>query len=175
MLTIGRQRQRTCQGVTRRALLEAGACAALGLAWPDLLRARGEGAAPPARARAVILLWLWGGPAHLDTWDMKPGIPVEYRGPFMPIPTKVPGLRVCELFPRLAGLADRFAVLRSLHTKSNDHGVAGTIGLTGSAAGAVNLGGAAQGGSVRPALGAVVAKARGGGRDGLPPFLVVGG
>jgi hypothetical protein len=105
---------------------------------------------------------------------MKPDAPLEYRGPFSPIATKVPGIRVCELFPKLAGLTDTFAIIRSMHTKSNDHGVAGTIGLTGSATGALDLGGKMQSGSARPAFGAMVAKARPN-RSELPPFMVIGG
>src|SRR5205823_9752280 len=129
------------------------------------------------RARSVILLWLWGGPSQLDTWDPKPAASLDYRGPFAAIQTRVPGVRVGELFPMTAELADQFAILRSLHTQSNDHGVAGTIGLTGSSAGSVNLGGGIAGGSVRAATGAVVAAARvrGGQRQPLPPLMVVGG
>jgi hypothetical protein len=175
MLLIGRQKARTCQGVTRRAFLQVGASSVLGLSLADLLGRDGRADTyGSGTARSVIFLWLWGGPAQLDTWDPKPNAPLEYRGPFAPIPTRVPGTRIGELFPQIAGVADQFSILRSLHTSSNDHGVAGTIGLTGSATGAVNLGGAAQGGSVRAATGAVVARVRGS-RNPLPPFLVVGG
>ena len=181
MLLIGRQRQHTCQGFTRRAFLQAGASSVLGLSAIDLLRLRGAGAPAAGPARSVLMLWLWGGPAQLDTWDPKPNAPLEFRGPFAAIPTRVPGLRVCELFPQIAKLTDRLAVVRSLHTWSNDHGVAGTIGLTGSAAGAVDLGGKGRSGAARPALGSTVARFRmaagqGGKRSsGLPPFLVIGG
>ncbi len=178
MLLLGNQRQHTCQGWTRRAFVQAGASSVLGLSWASLLRAQAQ---EPKRGavRSVLLLWLWGGPAHLDTWDPKPNAPLEYRGPFAAIQTRTPGLRFGELFPKLAKLSDRLAVLRSLHTRSNDHGVAGTIGLTGSAAGAVDLGGKSQSGSVRPAIGSVVARVRGftqpGGKPAaLPPFLVIG-
>jgi hypothetical protein len=175
MLLIGEQRQRLCRGLTRRAFLQVGASSVLGLSLADLLRLRAQaGALGGGPARSVILLWLWGGPAHLDTWDPKPNAPLEFRGPFSPIATKVPGVRVGELFPQVARLADTFAIIRSLHTASNDHGVAGTIGLTGSNAGAVDLGGKAVAGSARPATGAVVARVRGS-RSPLPPFLVVGG
>src|SRR5437660_10892458 len=146
MLFLGRQTQRTCQGVTRRAFLHAGASTVLGLSLADLLRLRAHGAAVSGPARSVLFLWLWGGPAQLDTWDPKPDAPLEFRGPFTAIPTAVPGVRVCELFPKLAAAAADFALIRSLHTASNDHGVAGTIGLTGSAAGAVDLGGKATAG-----------------------------
>src|SRR5438105_4422866 len=133
MLLVGRHRTRTCQGVTRRALLQVGASTVLGLSLAELLRSRAGGRAESAGAvRSVMLLWLWGGPAQLDTWDPKPAAPLEFRGPFGSIPTRIPGVRFCELFPQVAGLAHRLAVLRSLRTGSNDHGVAGTIGLTGS-------------------------------------------
>jgi hypothetical protein len=175
MLLLGQQRQRTCQGMGRRAFLQIGASSVLGLSLADLLRLRAQGPGPAgATARSVVLLWLWGGPAQLDTWDPKPAAPLEYRGPFTAIPTRATGVRVAELFPQVADIADHFAILRSLHTTSSDHGVAGTIGLTGSAEGGLDLGGQAQRGSARPATGAVVARARGFGTR-LPPFIVVGG
>src|SRR3954451_5827972 len=139
MLLVGRHRTRTCAGVTRRELLQVGASSVLGLSLAGALRhARADSS---GQAKSVILLWLWGGPAHLDTWDPKPDAPLEYRGPFAPIPTRVAGVRVAELFPQIADAADQFSVIRSLHTASNDHGAAGTIGLTGSGAGALDLGG----------------------------------
>jgi hypothetical protein len=174
MLMLGQMRARTCQGLTRRALLQIGASSVLGLSLADLLRLRGAGSSMNGSARSVLLLWLWGGPAHLDTWDPKPDAPLDFRGPFSSIATTVPGIRIGELFPQIAQQAHRFALVRSLYTASNDHGVAGTIGLTGSAAGAVGLDGKPQAGSARPALGSIVAKARGSASK-LPPFLVVGG
>src|SRR5438067_2212012 len=150
MLLLGRQTQRNCQSLSRRSFLQIGASTVLGLSLTDLLRLRARGTPVEGRARSVILLWLWGGPSQLDTWDPKPGAPLDYRGPFAAIPTRVPGTRIGELFPQIADVADTFSILRSLHTQSNDHGVAGTIGLTGSAAGSVNLGGQAQSGNARP-------------------------
>src|SRR5216110_2427813 len=103
MLLLGRARQRTCQGMTRRAFLQIGGSAVLGLSLADLLRLRATtGSAPHGPARAMIFLWLWGGPAQLDTWDPKPGAPLDYRGPFAPIATRVPGIRIGELFPQIA-------------------------------------------------------------------------
>jgi hypothetical protein len=171
MLFIGQQQQRTCQGLSRRAFLQVGASSVLGLSLADLPRVRGASTGP---VKSVLLLWLWGGPAHLDTWDPKPNAPIEFRGPFQPIATRTPGIRICELFPQIAGLTDHIAILRSLRTHSNDHGVAGTIGLTGSATGAVDLGGKARAGTPRPATGSVVARVRSS-RSKLPPFLVIGG
>src|SRR5580692_10069231 len=134
MLLIGQQTGRTCRGLHRRAFLQAGASSVLGLTIADLLRAREKGL-PSGKAKSVILLWLWGGPSQLDTFDPKPHAPLDYRGPFGTIPTRVTGVRFCELFPHLARLTDKISVIRTLTTASNDHGIAGTIGLTGSGAG----------------------------------------
>jgi hypothetical protein len=175
MLNLGRQCQRDCQGMSRRAFLQAGGSSLLGLSLADMLRLKATGGEPMAgTAKSVMLIWLWGGPAQLDTWDPKPNAPLEFRGPFMPIATRTPGLRITELFPKIAQVSDTFTVLRSLHTQSNDHGVAGTIGLTGSAAGGVGLDGKPLAGAARPTTGSVVARIRGGTAN-LPPFMVVGG
>jgi hypothetical protein len=175
MLNVGQHWQRVCQGMTRRAFLQAGGSSLLGLTLADLLRLKAKGGEPMAgTAKSVMLIWLWGGPAQLDTWDPKPSAPLDYRGPFMPIASRTPGLRITELFPKIAQVSDTFTVLRSLHTQSNDHGVAGTIGLTGSAAGGVGLDGKPLAGAARPTTGSVVARIRGGTAK-LPPFMVVGG
>ena len=101
--------------IQRRVFLQAGAASVLGLSFADLLRARASGqTAGPAKA--VILLWLWGGPSQLDTFDPKPNAPLEYRGAFGTIPTKVTGVRFCELFPQLAKLTDTLSVVRTLVT-----------------------------------------------------------
>lgn len=170
MLLFGKQTQRTCQTLSRRSFLQVGASSVLGLSLADRLRAASTGRS----VRSVVLLWLWGGPSHLDTFDPKPNAPLEYRGPFSTIPTKVPGLRYCELFSKLASWTDRTALIRSLHTTSNDHGVAGTIGLTGSAAGGTGLDGKPLPGTPKPATGSVVGRAKGF-KGKLPPFLVIGG
>jgi len=181
MLLVGRQTARTCQMLSRRAFLQVGASSVLGLSLADFLKHRAYGNTD-GTARSVVLLWLWGGPSQLDTWDPKPNAPIEYRGPFGTIPTRIAGVRFCELFPKIAAVTDKLAVIRSLRTTSNDHGVAGTIGLTGSAAGGVDLGGKPLPGSARPATGSVVARAviATGSRktpdaSKLPPFLVIGG
>ena len=180
MLLIGRHTQRTCQTVDRRAFLQVGAASVFGLSLADWLRAKdaGRSGQTPGSARAVILVWLWGGPSQLDTWDPKPHAPLEYRGPFGTVATKIPGVRFCELFPKLAGVSDHLAVIRTLTTQSNDHGLAGTIGLTGSAAGGVDLGGKPFPGAPRPATGAVVARGLAGRGRPSPvgtDYLVIGG
>jgi uncharacterized protein (DUF1501 family) len=176
MLTIGRRTTHTCAGLNRRAVLQVGASSVLGLSLADLLRVRAVGG-NPGKAKAVILLWLWGGPSQLDTFDPKPNAALDYCGPFGTIPTRIGGVRFCELFPQLAALADKFAVIRTLTSQSNDHGIAGTIGLTGSAAGGTGLDGKPLQGSARPALGSVVAKALAGGvrKQPIHPFFVIGG
>ena len=175
MLLLGQLRSRTCQGLTRRAVLQIGASSVFGLSLANLLRCRAEaGEVAVGTAKSVLLLWMWGGPSHLDTWDPKPNASLDFRGPFGSIATKTPGVRIGELFPKIAKLSDRFAILRSLHTGSSDHGVAGTIGLTGSAAGGVGLDGKPLPSAVRPTTGSVVARVRGGDAK-LPPFIVVGG
>ena len=177
MLHVGRQTQRTCQTRDRRAFVQVGGSSVLGLSLAGLLRGKDGFGKTPGSAKSVVLLWLWGGPSQLDTFDPKPKAPLEFRGPFGTIPTKVAGVRFCELFPKLAGISDKFAVLRTLHTQSNDHGVAATIGLTGNAAGGTGLDGKPLPGTPQPAMGAVVSKAMAKARSdsGLPPFLVVGG
>src|SRR5215475_9575457 len=103
MLFLGRNRQRTCQGVSRREFMQIGGSSVLGLTLADLLALRANQTGyQVGSARAVIFLWLWGGPSQLDTWDPKPNAPMEYRGPYTPIATRTTGIRICELFPRIA-------------------------------------------------------------------------
>ena len=94
-------------GFSRRDLLAAGALGRFGLGLPDLLRAREINSTSRRHAKACIVLFMWGGPAQQDTWDMKPDAPDEYRGEFKPIPTTVPGLQICEHLPLLAAAGRR--------------------------------------------------------------------
>jgi hypothetical protein len=126
------------------------------------------------RAKSVIFLWLWGGPSHLETFDPKPGAPLEYRGPYEAIETSVAGTRVCELLPELAKRAHRYSIIRSMRHESNDHGVAGTIALTGSIGGALDLGGKTLGGALRPSIGAIVGRLHRGGSGPLPAYVILG-
>src|SRR6185437_9139587 len=98
MLMLGQMRARTCQGLTRRALLQIGASSLLGLSLADLLRLRAAGSAPNGSARSVLFVWLWGGPAHLDTWDPKPAAPLEFRGPSRPSPPRSPASASANCF-----------------------------------------------------------------------------
>src|SRR5262249_60813159 len=108
---------------SRRWFLQTGLAGVAGLSLPGLLRLRACGAARNTGARkAVILVWLSGGPSQLDTWDPKPDAPREVRGPFGAIATRGPGVRVSEHFPRQAGILDRLALVRSVDCRaSTDH------------------------------------------------------
>jgi hypothetical protein len=154
-------------------LVQVGALGAFGVRLADLLASRSH-AVEPSPVKSVVLLWLWGGPSHLDTFDMKPDAPLEYRGPFEPIATKVPGLSFCELLPGLSTVADKMAVIRSMHHTSNDHGVAGTIALTGSEDGAVSLGGTVSGGAMRPSIGSIIGRLHPRPSDQLPGYVILG-
>src|ERR1700704_1019508 len=117
--------------IDRREFLRAGALSLFGLGLPQLLEARAQSRSPRPRAKACILLFMWGGPAQQDTWDLKPDAPVEYRGEFRPIETNVNGIRICEHWPRLARHADKLALIRSMTHGDVDHTTATHFLLTG--------------------------------------------
>src|SRR5437764_12952882 len=104
---------RSCDGLTRRDFLRAGSLA-VGLSLTELAQLQQLGAAS-RNEKSCIQLFLVGGPGHLDTWDLKPDAPDHIRGPFRPIRTNVPGVALCEHFPLMAQMADRFAIVRSLY------------------------------------------------------------
>ncbi len=174
MIGAGRLFTKHCSGTTRRELLQAGSLGVLGLSLADLLRMEATAAENGTRAKSVILLWLWGGPSHLDTFDLKPAAATEYRGPYSPIATSVPGIQICELLPQLAGRAHQFSIIRSMNHTSNDHGIAGTIGLTGSDEGAASLSGQVLRGETKPAQGAIVSRVLGFAPT-IPRFVTLGG
>lgn len=108
---------RTCDGVTRRDLLKIGAFGATGLTLASYLRLADAGEAREARGKSAIFINLQGGPSHMDTFDLKPDAPAEYRGLFNPIKTNVEGVEISEHLPKLAQVADKFAILRGVtHT-----------------------------------------------------------
>src|SRR5438093_2375329 len=114
-------REPFCDGVSRRSFLRAGGLALGGLALSDFLRLKAEGAVKPDRGKSVIMICLGGGPSHVDMYDMKPEAPAEFRGEFRPIKTNVPGITLCELLPRQAKIADKFAVVRTVTWQEPDH------------------------------------------------------
>src|SRR5262245_39412355 len=118
----------------RRDFLQLGGLGAFGLGLAQLLRVEARTAArrhPPPTANACILFYLQGGQSQVETFDMKPQAPAEVRGEFKPIRTSVPATLVCEHLPRLALLADRFALIRSMSHRLSNHNPAGYYSLTG--------------------------------------------
>jgi len=133
--------------LSRRELIQAGGVAALGLSLPQLLSAS-QSLANRKREKHCIFIFQYGGLSQLDSWDPKPNAPAELRGPYKPIATRVPGFRVGELMPRLAGLTDKYAVIRSMTHPVPVHDVANTMLLAGNRKPAVD----------DPSFGSVVAK-----------------
>src|SRR6516165_5322221 len=162
MFTLFGKPYRHCDGLTRRHFLTAGALGLGGLTLADVLRAE-SAAGKGTSGKSIINIHLDGGPPHLDTIDPKPDAPAEVRGEFKPIATKVPGLRMSELMPKVAGIADKFAFIRSLVGSAGAHD-AFQCQSGFPARDLQSLGG-------RPALGSVVAKVRGSPQDVAPPFV----
>ncbi len=153
-----------CRGpMSRRAFVRLGALALGGLHWPRLE------AAPPSRPTSVILFWMWGGPSQFETFDPKPDAPAEYRGPFRPIRTSVPGMDVCELFPRLASQGRRIALVRSLHHTMASHNDGSIEVLTGKTPAVADPTSTAK--SDHPDFGMIVSRMRGVRPDGLPQYV----
>ena len=157
--------------ISRRDALKWGMMGAAGLALPDLFRMPALAAQPQpqpkAGAKAVIQIWMWGGPSHLDTFDPKPEAGYDYCGPFnKPIETNVKGIRICELLPKLAQQADKYSIIRSMTHGINAHETASYMMQTGRQPGRL----------VYPSVGAVVSlfKGVGHGYKGLvPPYIVL--
>ena len=157
----------SCPGpMSRRALLRLGSLALGGLALPQLLAAR---ASQSPRPTSVILFWMWGGPSQFETLDPKPDAPVEYRGPFRPIRTTVPGMDVCELFPRLAQQGRRLALVRSLHHGMSSHNDGSIEVLTGKTPTVADPTSTAR--SEHPDFGMIASRLRGLRPDGLPQYV----
>src|SRR4051794_32897426 len=113
MLRVLGSHKRFCDGLTRRDLLHVGALAPLGLTLPDYARAASEPAADGfGSAKRCVLLYLWGSPSQIDTFDPKPNAPAEIRGALGSIPTSIPGVRVGEVLPRIAANLHRITVVR---------------------------------------------------------------
>jgi Protein of unknown function (DUF1501) len=122
MFTIWGRKLGFCDGISRREFLKVGTLGAGGLTLTDLvrLRAHGEpGNRPPAKS--IIMVYLAGGPSHIDMYDLKPDAPAEYRGPFKPIQTNVPGVDICELMPLQAKIADKLTLVRNMRFHCDRH------------------------------------------------------
>ena len=121
-----------CGGpISRRSFLTLGTLGVAGLSLGDVMRLRASEGRTAAPETSVIFIWLAGGPPHLDMYDMKPDAPDEYRGPFRPIRSNVPGVDVCELMPLHARCADKYALIRSITHTFSDHGGGSKRVMTG--------------------------------------------
>ena len=162
MLTIQGSKQPYCDGVSRRSFLQIGALALGGWSLPQILRAEAQSGVRSSH-KAVIMIYLSGGPSHQDMFDLKMDAPVEIRGEFRPIPTTVPGIEICEHMPKLAGMMDRLAIIRSLYGCPDQH--ASDLCLSG-----YPISGEGRQ-SGRPSLGSVLSKLEGPVDRAVPPFV----
>src|SRR5688572_6508080 len=154
---------------TRRNFLQIGGASLCGVTLLDVLRAQAQAAgAPTPKAKQIIVVWMAGGPPHTDMFDMKPESPSDYKGEFKPIDSNLPGLQVCELMPRLAKMADKYTIIRSVTTmnKPGDHSRAPMYWLTGNPR-------LPSGTEKYPMYGSAISKLRPGAAD-LPTFTVLG-
>jgi hypothetical protein len=162
------KRDLSMAGLSRRELLQAGGATGLAASVASMPAIGQELAVPVAKAKSVIQIWMWGGPAHLDTFDPKPDAGADYCGPYTkPIGTNVDGIQVCQMLPLLAQQADKYAILRSMTHGQNAHETASYMVQTGRPAGT---------GDVFPCAGAVTSYFKGynGGYKGLiPPYIVL--
>jgi hypothetical protein len=171
MLTFHGKRQSFCDGISRRNFLTVGAFGA-GLTLADVLRLRAaqSGAAPGAgqqatRQKAAIMIYLPGGPSHMDMYDLKPDAPAEFRGEFKPIQTNVTGVQISEHFPMQARMMDKLAIVRSL-VAVDEH--SDSYVMTGYSENKNRI-------EHHPSFGAVVSKLRSGGDNDIPPFVSLRG
>jgi hypothetical protein len=159
MLTFSGASHPDCRRPNRREFLRVGGLGLGALGLPDLLRSQARADAP-SRPKSVIYIVLSGGPSHIDMWDPKPDAPSEYRGPFNPIATRLPGVQFSELMPRQAAMMDHFALLRGIRSVENDHFLSEVYtGLPRSA-------------GSRPAFGSVVSRLNSV-RSDLPSYISV--
>src|SRR5438034_7611038 len=163
-----------CAGMPRRDFLQLGVGAVLGLGFSDILRLRAHAATSPVASKAAgkqvncIMLWMDGGPSHYETFDPKPDAPTEIRGEFKAIPTKVPGVQFSECIPKLASVADKLTVVRSICHKDPNHGGGNHYMMTGMPTPVPVACGASV--TFHPSFGSMVSFDRGT-RNGLPSYV----
>lgn len=164
MLTIsGSKGEAFCDGMTRRGFLRIGALGLGGAALPQILQAESATPSKPLDHKAVIMIFLAGGPPHQDMWDLKMDAPTNIRGEFKPIDTNVDGIQICELFPQMAKMMDKFAVIRSMVGASGGHDAVQCL------TGRKPNGPQPPGGW--PSIGSVLSKLEGQVTPGVPSFL----
>jgi hypothetical protein len=157
MLNFLGRKQTLCDGMDRREFLRVGALGLGGLTLADLLRHEARGG-QAVRQKSLIYVVLGGGPSHIDMYDLKPDAPSEYRGPFNPIATRVPGVQICELMPRQAEMMDQLTLLRGIRSVENDHFLSEVYS------------GLPRTSGRRPAFGSVVSRLAGNG-SALPSYV----
>jgi hypothetical protein len=150
---------------SRRNFLKASLAGIAGLTVPHLLQSQAR-AGQARNNKSVILLWMAGGPSHIDMWDMKPDRPIENRGPFSPIPTRVPGVRICEYLPKQAAMLDKFTIIRSMDATHSNH-EPNMVFQTGNTEAAPRVN---RQGHLYPAIGSIVAKHHGANHPGMPAY-----
>ncbi|MCS6850956.1 MAG: DUF1501 domain-containing protein [Gemmataceae bacterium] len=160
--------RRYCDGMSRRSFLQLGVAGMASVSLAQLAAARAA-SGTSRKDTSVILIWLDGGPSHMDLYDMKPEAPEEYRGIWKPIRTKVPGFDITELFPLQAQVTDKFSIVRSLHHDTGDHFAGGHRMLTSKDMGV--SGGNPEGRF--PGIGAIVARELGPRHPGVPAYVSV--
>ena len=167
MFEVHGSNYRTCDGLSRRSFVKVGALSLGGLTLADHLRqkARAEEQRQPTRDTAVILFWLGGGPSHLDTYDLKPNAPAEFRGEFREIPTNVAGTRIGEHLPLQARLMDKVSVVRSVTHTNAGHGMGSHWMLTGYVP-TIEIND-----NLNPSCGSVVARMRGSNAAQMPAYV----
>ncbi len=156
-----------CDGLSRRSFLQIGVAGMASLGLPELVR--GREASGSRKDTSVILIWLDGGPGHMDMYDMKPDAPAEYRGIWKPIRSKVPGMEVTELYPKQAKVTDKFSIVRSLHHNTGDHFAGGHRMLTAKDMGVSGASTPAK----FPGIGAIVNREVGPRKRGMPGYVGV--
>jgi hypothetical protein len=161
---------RYCDGLSRRSFVKIGVAGMASVSLGDVLRAKEESSrlGHEKKDTSVILIWLDGGPSHMDLYDLKPDSPAEWRGIWRPIRTNVDGIEISELFPLQARVADKFSIVRSLHHGSGDHFTGGHYILTGR--------GGPSGADTTPqspSIGSIVASTVGARRRGMPAYMAV--
>jgi len=156
-----------CDGRTRRDFLQLGVAGMASVGLPTLMKAKAQPSLADRKNTSVILIWLDGGPGHMDMYDMKPDAPAEYRGLWRPIRTRVPGFDVTELYPKQAKVTDKFSVVRSLHHDTGDHFAGGHRMLTAKDMG---VSGANTPGKF-PGIGSIVSRELGPRVSGMPAYV----
>lgn len=153
--------------LSRRSFVKAGILGSFGITLGDLLRHEARASTPSNRQPSVIILWMRGGPSHIDSWDPKPDAPAEYRGEFGTIGTNVPGVQLCDLLPLSARIMDKWSIVRSLNHEDAGHSTGDQICFTGYPPGPN------PDENVMPSCGSIVSRVLGEDSPRLPAYVMI--